>query len=66
MSKKTVKNLIKKGVRTDKRKPNELRSVKIDVGILEKADGSAYLEWGNNKVLVGIYGPREIHPRRRV
>jgi exosome complex component RRP41 len=63
MPKKTEKTLIKKGVRTDNRKPNDLRSIKIDIGILDKADGSAYLEWGNNKVLVGVYGPREIHPR---
>ena len=31
--------------------------------MLKKADGSAYLEWGNNKVLAAVYGPREAHPR---
>jgi len=30
---------------------------------LDKADGSAYIEWGGNKILVAVYGPRELHPR---
>lgn len=55
--------LIRKGVRTDGRKPTELRNIRIDVGPLERADGSAYIEWGKNKILVAVYGPREVHPR---
>jgi exosome complex component RRP41 len=55
--------LISKGVRTDGRKPNDLRNIRIDVGPLERADGSAYIEWGNNKILAAVYGPREVHPR---
>ena len=57
------KKLIRKGVRTDGRKPNDLRNIRIDVGPLERADGSAYIEWGNNKILAAVYGPREVHPR---
>src|SRR2546427_493671 len=53
----------KKGVRLDGRRFNELRPIKIEAGVLKKADGSAYLEWGNNKVLAAVYGPREAHPR---
>lgn len=52
-----------KGVRLDGRKWDELRPIKFNIGILEKADGSAYVEWGENKILVGIYGPREVHPK---
>jgi exosome complex component RRP41 len=52
-----------KGLRLDGRKLDELRPIKIEAGVLERADGSAYLEWGNNKVIVGVYGPREVHPR---
>ena len=55
--------LISRGVRTDGRKPNDLRKIRIDVGPLERADGSAYIEWGNNKILAAVYGPREVHPR---
>jgi len=51
------------GMRLDGRKLDELRPIKIKAGVLERADGSAYIEWGNNKVYVGVYGPREVHPR---
>ena len=35
----------------------------MQVGVIPNADGSAYLEQGRNKVLVGVYGPKEAHPR---
>lgn len=50
-------------VRADGRKFDELRPIKIEAGILKRADGSAYIEWGNNKILAAVYGPREVHPR---
>ena len=53
------------GTRLDGRKPDELRPIKIEAGVLHRADGSAYVEWGGNKVLAGVYGPREAHPRHR-
>ncbi len=57
--------LIVDGKRLDGRAPDELRQLKIEVGILERADGSAYVELGANKVLAAVYGPREMHPRHR-
>jgi len=51
------------GIRTDGRKLNELRTIKMEVGILSNADGSAYIEQGKNKILAAVYGPRETHPR---
>src|SRR5213594_3767273 len=51
------------GRRLDGRKPDELRPVRIEAGVLRRADGSAYIEWGGNKVLAAVYGPREAHPR---
>ncbi len=54
-----------KGLRQDGRKPKELRPIKIEAGILKRADGSAYLEWGSNRVMAAVYGPRECHPRHR-
>jgi len=57
------KLLDKNGLRLDGRKADELRPLKIEAHVLNRADGSAYLEWGKNKVLVGVYGPREVHPR---
>lgn len=63
MNEKSKKLLNKKGLRLDGRKLNELRSVKIEVGILSNADGSAYIEHGKNKILAGVFGPREMHPK---
>ena len=51
-------------IREDGRKFNELRPIKIEAGVLERADGSAYLEVGGNKILVAVYGPRESYIRR--
>ncbi len=54
---------IEDGKRLDGREPNELRDLKIEAGILKRADGSAYLELGGNKAIASVYGPREMHPR---
>ena len=50
MNEKPKKLLNKKGLRLDGRKPNELRQVKLEIGILPNADGSAYIEHGKNKI----------------
>ncbi|KKN59853.1 hypothetical protein LCGC14_0537740 [marine sediment metagenome] len=50
------------GKRLDGREKNELRPIKMEVGVIKNADGSAYLEWGNNKIYAAVYGPREVHP----
>ncbi|MCS7386402.1 MAG: exosome complex exonuclease Rrp41 [archaeon GB-1867-005] len=52
-----------RGLRVDGRKPDELRPIKIEVGVLANANGSAYIEQGKNKLLVAVYGPRELHPK---
>jgi len=55
--------LFENGKRLDGRKPEDLRKIKIEVGVLHRAEGSCYLEWGGNKILVAVYGPREAIPR---
>lgn len=55
--------LDKNGLRVDGRRLDELRPLKLEVGILDKADGSAYIEHGKNKILAAVYGPREAQPR---
>jgi exosome complex component RRP41 len=63
MNEKTEKLIDKKGLRLDGRKADELRPIKLQVGVLGNADGSAYVEHGKNKILVGVFGPREMHPK---
>jgi exosome complex component RRP41 len=58
-----VKLIDGKGLRVDGRGLQELRPIKLEVGILDKADGSAYIEHGKNKILAAVYGPREAHPK---
>ena len=62
-SNKPVRLLDENGLRVDGRRFDELRPLKIEVGTLDKADGSAYVEHGRNKILAGVYGPREAHPK---
>jgi exosome complex component RRP41 len=61
--KKTARLIDDKGLRVDGRRVDELRPIKLEVGILDKADGSAYIEHGKNKILAAVYGPREAHPK---
>ncbi len=49
--------------RPDGRKANELRELKIEVGVLERADGSARVVLGKNIVLAAVNGPRELHQK---
>ena len=51
------------GIRCDGRKVNETRNIIIKTGVLKNADGSAYIEFGGNKILAGVFGPRDIHPK---
>jgi exosome complex component RRP41 len=57
------KLILEDGKRIDGRKPDELRSIKIELGVLKNADGSAIFEMGNTKAIAAVYGPKEMHPR---
>ncbi len=51
------------GKRRDGRAPGDLRPIHIEANVLSNASGSCYLEWGGNKLLVAVHGPREAQPR---
>jgi exosome complex component RRP41 len=63
MIEKPEKLIDKKGVRLDGRKADELRPIKLEIGVLGNADGSAYVEHGKNKILAAVFGPKEMHPK---
>lgn len=65
MSEKPEKFIDGNGLRLDGRKIDQIRDIKIEIGILNRADGSCYLEFGNNKIMAAVYGPREVHPRHQ-
>ncbi|HUK80819.1 MAG TPA: exosome complex exonuclease Rrp41, partial [Nitrososphaerales archaeon] len=54
------------GKRLDGRNWDDLRPVSLQVGIMKNADGSAYIEWGKNKIMAAVYGPKEVHPKHQV
>ncbi len=47
-------SLAEKGERDDGRKPDQFRDIKIETGIVEKAEGSALVKLGRTQILVGI------------
>jgi len=49
--------------RPDGRKPDEIRPMVMKVGIISRANGSAYVEFGKTKVIAAVYGPDPAHPR---
>lgn len=58
-----IKLINEDGTRIDGRTAEELRPIKIETNVLNRADGSALIEWGGNKILAAVYGPREAYPK---
>jgi len=61
--KSNIKLIDNEGKRLDGRGPKDIRKIKIEAGVLHRADGSCSLEWGGNKILAAVYGPKEAVPR---
>lgn len=49
--------------RYDGRNPEEPRKIEAKVGVIEKADGSAYFAFGDTKAIAAVYGPRTLYPQ---
>jgi len=60
---KTNEKLIVKGKRLDGRALEDMRTVKMGVGVVERADGSAQAIFGRTEAIVSAYGPRKLYPR---
>ncbi|MEM7817915.1 MAG: exosome complex exonuclease Rrp41 [Candidatus Aenigmatarchaeota archaeon] len=56
-------NLIIDGKRSDGRKLDEIRDVKIELGIIPLANGSAKFSFGNTIAIASVYGARELQPK---
>ncbi len=54
LEQKTVVDLVARGKRIDERGPDSYRPLQIQVGLIEKANGSAEVHLGKSKVLVGV------------
>jgi exosome complex component RRP41 len=63
MNNEKLKLISEEGIRIDGRRLEELRPLKIEIGVLDKSDGSAYVELGRTKIFAAVFGPREVHPK---
>ena len=60
----SVELLSDEGLRSDGRRPSEVRKMSSSFGVFDQSDGSAYVELGNTRVLAAVYGPHEIRGAR--
>jgi len=42
---------------------DETRPIEAKVGVIKRADGSAYFRIGNTAAYAAVYGPRNLHPK---
>jgi exosome complex component RRP41 len=49
--------------RPDGRKPDEIREMKAEVGVVPNADGSAIFQFGETIAIAAVYGPKKMHPQ---
>lgn len=59
----TDKQLIVDGKRPDGRSFGETRKTTAEIGVLNRADGSAMFKFGNSWAIAGVHGPRKVFPR---
>jgi exosome complex component RRP41 len=55
--------LIVNGRRIDGRLPEETREIRMSIGEIENADGSARVSFGKTEAIVAVYGPRPLFPK---
>lgn len=49
--------------RADGRNFDELRAIEAKIGVIKRADGSAYFKIGNTIAYAAVYGPRDLYPK---
>lgn len=49
--------------RIDKRRFDEMREIKAEVGVIKNADGSAMFSFGDTVAIAAVYGPKHLHPQ---
>lgn len=49
--------------RHDNRKDEDTRPIQAKVGVIKRADGSAFFKIGDTMAYAAVYGPRELYPK---
>ncbi len=60
---KTDQKLIENGKRLDDREAEDFREIEIQINVVDQADGSAQVRFGNTEAISSVYGPRNLYPR---
>jgi len=60
---KTDDDLVVKGKRLDGRTLGDMRTVKMEIDVVERADGSARVVFGDTEAMCSVFGPRKLFPR---
>lgn len=63
MGKKSDAELIVDGIRIDKRLADQTREIKMKIGNIVSANGSAEVSFGNTTALASVHGPRPLFPK---
>lgn len=63
MGKRSDIELIIDGIRNDKRLPDQTREIKMEVGNIVSANGSAQVSFGNTTAMASVHGPRQLFPK---
>ncbi|KAF8382485.1 exos-4.1 [Pristionchus pacificus] len=53
------------GFRADGRRPEQIRNISCKLSVCPEADGSAYIEQGNTRIMCAVYGPHEATNRAK-
>ena len=59
-----TKTLAPEELRRDGRRRDQLRALECEQGLLHRADGSARVNQGETSVIVAVYGPITVSPKR--
>ena len=54
ITRKSITELVKEGERADGRSIDEYRDISVEVGVIEKAEGSARVKIGNTQIMIGV------------
>lgn len=63
MGHKSDQKLIIDGKRVDGREFDQLREAEMKIGVVNRANGSAMVRFGNTVAVAAAYGPRELFPK---
>ncbi|MBS3055180.1 MAG: exosome complex exonuclease Rrp41 [Candidatus Aenigmarchaeota archaeon] len=65
MGHKSDKKLIVNGKRADGRELDQMRPIEMQIGLVNRANGSALVKFGDTHAIAAAYGPRELMPRHK-